>query len=67
MAVTPVNCTLTFDAKGNLFGTTYYGGAHNEGSVFFMTQSKGKWTEKVIHGFSGSGDGFRTLGGVTVG
>ena len=25
---------LVFDAKGNLYGTTYVGGAHNQGTVF---------------------------------
>ena len=52
------------DAAGNLYGTTYYGGAgHCQdgcGVVFRLSLDKnGKWTEKVIHDFGVSGkDGF---------
>ena len=28
---------LTFDKMGNLYGTTYYGGAYNNGTVFLVT------------------------------
>jgi uncharacterized repeat protein (TIGR03803 family) len=30
-------CSLVFDAAGNLYGTTFYGGAHNAGVVFEIT------------------------------
>jgi uncharacterized repeat protein (TIGR03803 family) len=58
---------VTFDAKGNLYGTTEYGGAHGVGTVFLMTQSKGKWTYKLIHGFAAGNDGAYPLGPITVG
>jgi len=58
---------LVFDSSGNLYGTTYYGGSHNYGTAFIMTQSKGKWTEKVMHGFAASGDGYYPLGVLVVG
>jgi uncharacterized repeat protein (TIGR03803 family) len=30
-------CSLVFDANGNLYGTTFYGGANNKGVVFEIT------------------------------
>jgi len=51
---------LIFDAAGNLYGTTYYGGAEYAGTVFELTPSQGGgWTEQVLysfnHGPNGSG------------
>ena len=45
---------LVRDAKGNLYGTTYYGGGSDVGTVFKVT-SKGK--ETVLHNFSGAPGG----------
>jgi uncharacterized repeat protein (TIGR03803 family) len=50
------NCTdgvtpqagLVFDPKGNLYGTTYFGGAHGDGVVFRLTP-EGK--ETVLYSF----------------
>jgi uncharacterized repeat protein (TIGR03803 family) len=42
---------LIADASGNLYGTTYFGGANGEGTVFKMTPSG---TETVLYSFSGS-------------
>jgi uncharacterized repeat protein (TIGR03803 family) len=50
---------LILDAVGKLYGTTYSGGAHLGGSVFYLTRgAKGKWTETVLHSFSSGTDGF---------
>jgi uncharacterized repeat protein (TIGR03803 family) len=47
---------LVFDTKGNLYGTTYYGGVYGYGTVFEITSAG---TEKVLHSFgSQSGDGY---------
>ena len=36
---------LIFDAAGNLYGTTYSGGAHGHGTVFELTPNgDGSWT-----------------------
>ena len=44
---------LAFDAHGNLFGTTYGGGATANGTVFELTRgTKGQWSESVIHSFN---------------
>jgi uncharacterized repeat protein (TIGR03803 family) len=45
---------LIWDTKGNLCGTTYYGGASNAG-VLFKLDTKGK--ETVLHSFDYSNDG----------
>jgi uncharacterized repeat protein (TIGR03803 family) len=48
---------LIFDAAGNLYGTTAYGGPNNEGTVFELSpQQGGGWTETVLHSF-GPNDG----------
>jgi uncharacterized repeat protein (TIGR03803 family) len=51
---------LIFDAAGNLYGTTFWGGAYNYGTVFELTpEAGGHWAEKVLHTFNQNGiDGF---------
>ena len=46
---------LIFDAAGNAYGTTYYGGVHGYGAVFELILNKGKWTEKVLHSLNYDG------------
>jgi uncharacterized repeat protein (TIGR03803 family) len=48
---------LTFDAKGNLYGTTLEGGQAGGGVVFRLSQSGGNWSESVLYSFTGSPDG----------
>ncbi len=54
---------LTFDTKGNLYGTTYAGGRGNCfgkkcGTVFELSPSAGgKWKETVLYRFAGGNDG----------
>ena len=49
---------LTFDASGNLYGTTFYGGAYSAGTVFqLVSNSNGTWTENVLYSFTGGSDG----------
>jgi len=54
------NCTdgadpkagLIFDQAGNLYGTTFVGGAQGWGTVFQLTpKQNGGWTEQVLHSF----------------
>jgi uncharacterized repeat protein (TIGR03803 family) len=49
--------SLTRDAKGNLFGTTVFGGnqacTSGCGTVFQLVQNSGHWTEQVIYAFGG--------------
>lgn len=57
---------VTFDAAGNLYGTTAADGAYNEGSVFEVTPNGTGWTCTDLHDFFGGSDGEQPLGGVTV-
>ena len=55
---------LTFDAAGNLYGTTFGGGTHADGTVFKLERnSDGSWTEKILLNFNG-GDGGNPHGGL---
>jgi uncharacterized repeat protein (TIGR03803 family) len=45
---------VIFDTKGNLYGTTVYGGAYGYGSVFKVTPSG---EETVLYSFTGDSDG----------
>ena len=51
---------LIFDAAGNLYGTTIFGGTYDYGTVFELTPTAGGgWTEGVLHDFNFNGtDGF---------
>jgi len=48
---------LIFDKSGNLYGTTYYAGANDLGTVYKLTHSNGVWTESVLYSFKGGSDG----------
>jgi uncharacterized repeat protein (TIGR03803 family) len=49
--------SVTFDAKGNLYGTTWGGGAYGEGTLFELTLGTGgKWTETILHSFCSPSD-----------
>jgi uncharacterized repeat protein (TIGR03803 family) len=58
-------CPLVFDAAGNLYGTTYAGGAYGKGNIFKLTpNADGTWTLHVLHQFTGGKDGSMPLGNV---
>jgi uncharacterized repeat protein (TIGR03803 family) len=58
---------MIFDAAGNLYGTTYAGGASGFGTVFKVTPNPdGSWSETVLHSFAGGNDGGNPYGGVTL-
>jgi uncharacterized repeat protein (TIGR03803 family) len=46
---------VVFDAKGNLFGISYFLTARgfSDGSVFELTPAQGKWNEKEVYRFEG--------------
>ena len=58
---------LIFDAAGNLYGTTSYGGAFGYGSVFKLTPNPdGSWSRSIIYSFSlTNGDGGVPYAGLT--
>lgn len=48
---------VIFDSKGNLYGTTSFGGAQFMGDVFELSppeSGSGLWTETILHTFYGS-------------
>ncbi|MGA7459437.1 MAG: choice-of-anchor tandem repeat GloVer-containing protein [Candidatus Korobacteraceae bacterium] len=63
---------LIFDAAGNLYGTTYYGGlylacpggASDCGTVFELMPGGGRWGETILHNFGTGGDGFSPTAGL---
>ncbi len=48
---------LAIDHLGNLYGTTYYAGANDFGTVYQLTPRNGRWIETVIYSFKGGSDG----------
>jgi uncharacterized repeat protein (TIGR03803 family) len=48
---------LIMDASGNLFGTTYGGGANGYGTVFELASVSGSYSEAVLYSFTYSGGG----------
>jgi len=48
---------LIFDKSGNLYGTTYYAGTNDLGTVYKLTHRDGSWTESVLYSFKGAPDG----------
>jgi uncharacterized repeat protein (TIGR03803 family) len=60
--------TLAMDLSGNLYGSTYNGGAANAGTVFKLspptTTTTTTWTEKILYTFKGGSDGSEPFTGV---
>ena len=53
---------VTFDDQGNFYGTAWYGGANNAGSVYEMSPSGSGWIFQVIYNFQGNPDGALPVG-----
>jgi uncharacterized repeat protein (TIGR03803 family) len=54
------NAGLTFDTAGNLYGTTIYAGALDDGTIFELMKpvtQGGAWALNVLHSFNGPVDG----------
>jgi uncharacterized repeat protein (TIGR03803 family) len=53
---------LNFDAAGRLYGTTYYDGANDLGSVYQLARTPGgAWKERVLYSFQGGTDGSNSI------
>jgi uncharacterized repeat protein (TIGR03803 family) len=48
---------LIFDKGGNLYGTTYYAGVHDFGTVYKLTHANGTWKETDLYSFKGGSNG----------
>jgi uncharacterized repeat protein (TIGR03803 family) len=56
--------TLTLNAAGDLYGTSYATGPYEEGQVFKLTPSNGEWIFTDLHDFSSGSGGSEPVGGV---
>jgi uncharacterized repeat protein (TIGR03803 family) len=54
---------VVMDAKGNLYGTTFDGGASNSGTVFKVSKAS---KETVLHNFIGGADGANPYAGLVM-
>lgn len=57
---------LLADKQGNLYGTTYYDGAHDFGSVYQLKRNGNSWTESVIYSFKGGTDGSSSISNLVI-
>jgi len=64
---------LAFDPEGNIYGTSFYGGPNDTGSVFKLSRNHGGqgWTETILYVFKGAAfqagqDGVNPYAGVVI-
>jgi uncharacterized repeat protein (TIGR03803 family) len=58
---------LTIDSAGSLYGTNSTGGASDWGTVFELSPGiNGKWTDTVLHDFTGQTDGVNPHAGLVL-
>lgn len=53
---------VTFDAAGNLYGTTLVGGLYQDGTAFELSPSGQGWTLTPLHQFLLASDGYGSFG-----
>jgi len=56
--------TPVLDKTGNLYGTTYHGGANNYGTVYKLSPGENGWTEEILYSFKGGTDGANPVAGI---
>lgn len=60
---------VIMDSAGNLYGTTEYGGNSGYGTVYKLSppaRRNGKWSQTVLHSFTGLTDGAYPIGGLVM-
>jgi uncharacterized repeat protein (TIGR03803 family) len=59
--------SLAIDAAGNLYGTSFLGGASDLGLAYELVAPVGgaDWTLRPLHAFAGGGDGANPISGLT--
>ncbi len=58
---------VTLDRAGNLYGTTYGGGANQDGTVYQLKRAGSGYIHNQLHAFAGGNDGEQPWGGVIFG
>jgi uncharacterized repeat protein (TIGR03803 family) len=48
---------VVIDRTGNIYGTTYYAGANDLGTIYELSRRSGVWTESSLYSFRGGTDG----------
>ncbi|MFY9645843.1 MAG: choice-of-anchor tandem repeat GloVer-containing protein [Terriglobales bacterium] len=57
----PTYSNVIFDSLGNLYGTTWNGGANGYGTVFELSPVGASWTESILWNYQNSPDGANPL------
>ena len=57
---------LAIDGKGNLFGTTYLGGANERGVLYELSPAAGEWTETILFSFGEGSAGADPFGNLII-
>jgi uncharacterized repeat protein (TIGR03803 family) len=63
----PTIANVIFDSNGNLYGTTYNGGAHGYGTVFELSppaSGQTAWTLTTLYSFTNNPDGANPVNGL---
>ncbi len=60
----PTYGSVIFDGAGNIYGTTYAGGANGFGAVYELSLSGTTWTETVLYSFANTPDGANPVNGL---
>jgi len=60
------NGVPALDLAGNVYGTTWRGGANSVGMVYKLSLGKKGWTEKTLYSFKGGSDGSYPYAGVVL-
>ena len=58
--------TPVLDQAGNLYGTTFFGGTRDSGSVYKLSHGKTRWTAKILYSFKNGQDGGYPVAGVVI-
>src|SRR5271165_1433287 len=61
------NAGLTLGPSGVLYGTTFFGGRYDAGTVFKLKQMNSSWVVYPLYEFTGGGDGGLPYGEVAIG
>jgi uncharacterized repeat protein (TIGR03803 family) len=56
--------TLLADKSGDLYGTTYYGGEYDGGTLFKLHPTSSGYAETIVHSFGNGQDGAYPISGV---
>jgi uncharacterized repeat protein (TIGR03803 family) len=56
--------SVILDSEGDLYGTTWFGGGNNYGTVYELAPKSGKWQESLLYSFSPGQSGVNPIAGL---